>query len=100
MRTLDTAVLKLMVASASANLKNNRKRVDDLNVFPVPDGDTGTNMSLTFSGAAAAVMRQPARISCSESLHRRHCATQEETPALFFHRLYADFQRVLKVRRR
>ncbi len=55
MRTLDTAVLKLMVASASANLKNNRKRVDDLNVFPVPDGDTGTNMSLTFSGAAAAV---------------------------------------------
>lgn len=55
MVTLDTAMLKLMIQSASANLKNKRRMVDDLNVFPVPDGDTGTNMSLTFSGAAAAV---------------------------------------------
>ncbi len=55
MITLDTAMLKLMIQSASANLKNKRRMVDDLNVFPVPDGDTGTNMSLTFSGAAAAV---------------------------------------------
>ncbi len=55
MMTLDTATLKLMIQSASANLKNKRRMVDDLNVFPVPDGDTGTNMSLTFSGAAAAV---------------------------------------------
>lgn len=55
MTTLDTSTLKLMIQSASANLKNKRHMVDDLNVFPVPDGDTGTNMSLTFSGAAAAV---------------------------------------------
>lgn len=41
-----------MIESASAHLRNNRKLIDDLNVFPVPDGDTGTNMSLTFSGAA------------------------------------------------
>lgn len=55
MTRLNTAQLKLMISSASANLKNNRKTVDDLNVFPVPDGDTGTNMSLTFSGAADVV---------------------------------------------
>ena len=55
MMTLDTTTLKLMIQSASANLKNKRCMVDDLNVFPVPDGDTGTNMSLTFSGAATAV---------------------------------------------
>lgn len=53
MNYIDTAVLRLMIESASANLKNKRKAVDDLNVFPVPDGDTGTNMSLTFGGAAA-----------------------------------------------
>ncbi len=52
MNILDTSMLRMMIESASANLKNNRKAVDDLNVFPVPDGDTGTNMSLTFSGAA------------------------------------------------
>lgn len=38
--------------SASNNLNNNRARVDALNVFPVPDGDTGTNMSMTLSAAA------------------------------------------------
>ncbi len=52
MNNLDTSMLKMMIESASANLRNMRKAVDDLNVFPVPDGDTGTNMSLTFSGAA------------------------------------------------
>ncbi len=52
MNNLDTSMLRIMIESASANLKNNRKAVDDLNVFPVPDGDTGTNMSLTFSGAS------------------------------------------------
>ncbi len=55
MNNIDTAALRLMIESAAANLSNKRKQVDDLNVFPVPDGDTGTNMSLTFGGAAAAV---------------------------------------------
>ncbi len=52
MNNLDITSLRLMIESAAAHLRNNRKAVDDLNVFPVPDGDTGTNMSLTFSGAA------------------------------------------------
>lgn len=55
MKNLDSATLMLMIQSASANLKNKRKNVDDLNVFPVPDGDTGTNMSLTFSGATSTI---------------------------------------------
>ncbi len=41
-------MLKNMLISAANNLSNNRKTVDDLNVFPVPDGDTGTNMSMTI----------------------------------------------------
>lgn len=44
-----------MIESASNNLQNNKKHINDLNVFPVPDGDTGTNMSMTFGAAAAAV---------------------------------------------
>lgn len=55
MNNIDTSVLQLMIKSAAAHLKNNRKLIDDLNVFPVPDGDTGTNMSLTFSGATEMV---------------------------------------------
>lgn len=45
-------ILRDAIISATNNLTNNRKQVDDLNVFPVPDGDTGTNMSMTLSNSA------------------------------------------------
>ena len=41
-----------MLASGAANLSNHHQEIDALNVFPVPDGDTGTNMSMTFSNGA------------------------------------------------
>lgn len=46
-----------MIISAANNLDNNKIFVDKLNVFPVPDGDTGTNMSLTFSAAAQEIKK-------------------------------------------
>ena len=58
MINFDTAQLRLMIESAAANLKNNRKVIDDLNIFPVPDGDTGTNMSLTFAGASSQTLAE------------------------------------------
>jgi len=45
-------ILRKALISATNNLSNYRKAVDDLNVFPVPDGDTGTNMSMTLSNSA------------------------------------------------
>ncbi len=45
-------ILRDALISATNNLSNYRKAVDDLNVFPVPDGDTGTNMSMTLSNSA------------------------------------------------
>ncbi len=45
-------ILRNALISAANNLSNYRKTVDDLNVFPVPDGDTGTNMSMTLSNSA------------------------------------------------
>ena len=45
-------ILRDAIISATNNLSNYRKAVDDLNVFPVPDGDTGTNMSMTLSNSA------------------------------------------------
>lgn len=41
-------LFKQMVINGAINLKNDLKEIDDLNVFPVPDGDTGTNMSMTM----------------------------------------------------
>ncbi len=51
MKIIDSKLLALMIESAANNLKNNKKAINDLNIFPVPDGDTGTNMSMTFCGA-------------------------------------------------
>ena len=45
-----------MIVSAANNLENNKQPVNDLNVFPVPDGDTGTNMSLTIGSARKALL--------------------------------------------
>lgn len=49
MKTINGAILKEMLKSGNANLSNHKSLIDSLNVFPVPDGDTGTNMYMTFS---------------------------------------------------
>ena len=50
-------ILRDAIISAANNIANNRKQVDDLNVFPVPDGDTGTNMSMSIGNAARELER-------------------------------------------
>ncbi len=52
---IDGKKLKNMIISGANNLDNNKNLVNALNVFPVPDGDTGTNMSLTMSSAVKEV---------------------------------------------
>ena len=50
-KTINGAMLKSMILTSAKLLEINRANIDALNVFPVPDGDTGTNMSLTFQSA-------------------------------------------------
>lgn len=52
---IDGASLKECILAAAATLENNKKQLNDLNVFPVPDGDTGTNMSLTMKSVVKEV---------------------------------------------
>ena len=54
-KTIDGLLLRDMVMAGTAILEKNREAVDALNVFPVPDGDTGTNMSLTMQSATREV---------------------------------------------
>ena len=51
------AVFKDMVINAAALIEQNKQQINDLNVFPVPDGDTGTNMSLTI-GAGVTELKK------------------------------------------
>ena len=54
-QSIDGLLLREMVLAGAALLEKNREAVDALNVFPVPDGDTGTNMSLTMQSATREV---------------------------------------------
>jgi hypothetical protein len=56
-QNIDAAAFQKMVLHAAAALNAQKQAINDLNVFPVPDGDTGTNMSLTI-GCAAAELRK------------------------------------------
>ena len=55
---IDAASFKEMFLCANAALEENKQIINDLNVFPVPDGDTGTNMSLTMNSAAIALRQE------------------------------------------
>ncbi len=58
-RTCDGQELKRLVSAGTAWLEKNAGRVNALNVFPVPDGDTGTNMLLTMQAAMAEIAANP-----------------------------------------
>ena len=53
--TIDAGLLKKCFIAGANNLEKNKEYINELNVFPVPDGDTGTNMSMTIMTAAKAV---------------------------------------------
>ena len=55
---IDAVAFKEMFLCANAALEENKQIINDLNVFPVPDGDTGTNMSLTMNAAAIALSKE------------------------------------------
>ena len=61
------------IISASNNIANSRQAVDALNVFPVPDGDTGTNMSMTIGAAAKEMAVLPDSCTIDEAASR--CAS-------------------------
>ena len=56
--TIDGALLARMLIHAAASINSQKQQINELNVFPVPDGDTGTNMSMTIATAAAELRKK------------------------------------------
>lgn len=74
-QTINGADFRRMIISAAAAIEMNKQALNELNVFPVPDGDTGTNMSMTVNAAAADLRKaedpdlgQAAKIAASAML--------------------------------
>ena len=68
-QSIDGLLLREMVIAGAALLEKNREAVDALNVFPVPDVDTGTNMSLTLQTVVAEVEALPPDASMADIAH-------------------------------
>lgn len=56
---IDSRLLRIAIISAAENIRRHTEEVNNINVFPVPDGDTGTNLAMTLSGCAKAVEDYP-----------------------------------------
>ena len=74
-QTINGADLRRLIISAAASIEINKQALNELNVFPVPDGDTGTNMSMTINAAATDLRKaedpslgQAAKIAASAML--------------------------------
>ena len=52
---IDAKLMAKMFLAGAKNLDNKKEWINELNVFPVPDGDTGTNMTLTIMSAAKVI---------------------------------------------
>ncbi len=83
-QTIDAAAFQQMVIHAAAAIARKNSSINDLNVFPVPDGDTGTNMSLSISAAATELKKKQCATvgeAAQDSRLRAAAGAPGETPA-------------------
>ena len=88
--------LRDALLSGANNIVNCKKSVDELNVFPVPDGDTGTNMSMTISNAARELILLDNETA--GKVAAVNASAQEEIRALSCRFFSADFPRVSRAK--
>lgn len=95
---LDGAKLKLMFLSAAQFLETNKDTVNALNVFPVPDGDTGTNMSLTMLAAAREIKAAESDDlpAVAEALSKGSLKGARGNSGVILSQLFRGFAKVLK----
>ena len=68
--TIDGALFQRMIVHGAASINAQKESINELNVFPVPDGDTGTNMSLTIGASVTEIRKKPAQsIGKAASIH-------------------------------
>ena len=70
--SIDAKTLQRSFLCGAYNLSNQKEYINELNVFPVPDGDTGTNMTLTIMSAAEEVAKfeNPSMVQSAKAISR------------------------------
>ncbi len=97
-QTIDAGMLKNMFLAGAKNLEANKELINELNVFPVPDGDTGTNMTMTIMSAAKAVqaVEVPTMESLSKAISQGALRGARGNSGVILSQLFRGFTRVIK----
>ena len=95
---IDAKLLQKMFLSGAGNLKAKKEWINDLNVFPVPDGDTGTNMTLTIMSAAKEVsaLAEPDMASLAKAISSGSLRGARGNSGVILSQLFRGFTKEIK----
>ena len=97
-KTIDASVLSRMFLAGAKNLEAKKEWINELNVFPVPDGDTGTNMTMTIMSAAkeVAAIENPDFVSLSKAISTGSLRGARGNSGVILSQLFRGFTKEVK----
>ncbi len=97
-KMINAELLKKMFLAGAANIEAQKEYINELNVFPVPDGDTGTNMSLTIMAAAKEVkgIENPTMESLAKAISSGSLRGARGNSGVILSQLFRGFTKVIK----
>ena len=95
---IDAKMLSKMFLAGAKNLEHKKEWINELNVFPVPDGDTGTNMSMTIMSAAkeVAAIAEPEMVSLAKAISSGSLRGARGNSGVILSQLFRGFTKVIK----
>ncbi len=95
---IDAKMLSKMFLAGAKNLEHKKEWINELNVFPVPDGDTGTNMSMTIMSAAreVAAIAEPDMVSLAKAISSGSLRGARGNSGVILSQLFRGFAKVIK----
>lgn len=96
--TIDAALLKKMFLAGAKNLEAKKEWINELNVFPVPDGDTGTNMTMTIMAAAKEVgaIENPTMENLAKAISSGSLRGARGNSGVILSQLFRGFTKVIR----
>ena len=97
-QTIDAALLSKMFLAGAKNLEAKKEWINELNVFPVPDGDTGTNMSMTIISAAkeVAAVEKPVMKDLAKAISSGSLRGARGNSGVILSQLFRGFTKTIK----
>ena len=98
LNVIDAKMLAKMFLAGAKNLEHKKEWINELNVFPVPDGDTGTNMSMTILSAAkeVAAIAEPDMVSLAKAISSGSLRGARGNSGVILSQLFRGFTKVIR----